>query len=124
MPEWQRGVLASCALGVLARGSAHGYAVAQQLQTAGIGPVKGGALYPVLNRLEQEGALTSVWQEGQGGPGRKVFTLTSAGRSRLEELRQQWRPFAAAVDVVLGPSVTQSHPTDSTAPADPSRRTT
>ncbi|WP_432510021.1 PadR family transcriptional regulator [Kineococcus sp. SYSU DK001] len=101
-PEWQRGVLAACALGVLERGSAHGYAVAQQLQAAGIGPVKGGALYPVLNRLEQEGALTSAWQEGQGGPGRKVFSLTPAGLTRLGELRRQWRPFAAAVDAVLG----------------------
>src|SRR5699024_3235900 len=71
--EWQRGLLSTCVLATLAQGSAHGYAVAQHLQKAGIGPVKGGALYPVLNRLEDEGAVTSVWREGQGGPGRKVF---------------------------------------------------
>ncbi|WP_432504262.1 PadR family transcriptional regulator [Kineococcus arenarius] len=102
-PDWQRGVLTTCALAVLARGSAHGYAVAQQLQAAGIGPVKGGALYPVLNRLEQDGALTSAWQEGSGGPGRKVFTLTDAGRARLEALRRGWQPFAAAVADLLDP---------------------
>ena len=60
-------VLAACALGVLTQGCAHGYAVAQQLQAAGIGPVKGGALYPVLNKPEQDRALTSTWQDGRGG---------------------------------------------------------
>ncbi|WP_432544647.1 PadR family transcriptional regulator [Kineococcus sp. SYSU DK002] len=124
VPEWQRGVLASCALGVLERGSAHGYAVAQQLQTAGIGPVKGGALYPVLNRLEQEGALTSTWQEGQGGPGRKVFTLTPAGRARLDELRQQWRPFATAVGTVLGAAPDATPATTPATTGEPTRRTT
>ncbi|WNB87426.1 PadR family transcriptional regulator [Cellulomonas sp. ATA003] len=88
---------------MLSQGGAHGYAVAQRLQAAGIGPVKGGALYPVLNRLEQEGALTSTWQEGQGGPGRKVFTLTDQGRTRLGALREGWGPFAAAVATVLLP---------------------
>ena len=78
--EWQRGVLATCALAVLADGEAHGYAIAQRLQAAGIGPVRGGALYPVLNRLEQDGLLVSTWQEGAGGPGRKVFRLTASGR--------------------------------------------
>lgn len=103
VPEWQRGVLATCALAVLSEGGAHGYAVAQRLQRAGIGPVKGGALYPVLNRLELEGALTSTWQEGRGGPGRKVFTVTEQGRARLGALRQGWVPFAAAVTAVLSP---------------------
>lgn len=103
-PEWQRGVLATSALAVLAEGGAHGYAVAQRLQAAGIGAVKGGTLYPVLNRLEEEGAVTSAWQEGEGGPGRKVFTLTDAGRARLATLRDGWQPFAAAMTALLDPA--------------------
>lgn len=100
--EWQRGLLATCALATLAQGSAHGYAVAQHLQQAGIGPVKGGTLYPVLNRLETEGAVTSVWREGQGGPGRKVFEITQAGRERLAQMQLEWQPFATAVGELLG----------------------
>lgn len=100
--EWQRGLLTTCALAVLAQGSAHGYAVAQRLQGAGIGPVKGGALYPVLNRLEDEGAVTSVWREGEGGPGRKVFEMTPVGRERLAQMQGDWRPFADAVAELLG----------------------
>lgn len=99
--EWLRGTLSTCILAALARGSAHGYAVAQQLQAAGIGPVKGGALYPVLNRLERDGAVTADWREGEGGPGRKVFTLTDRGLAQLTALRQGWQPFAATVADLL-----------------------
>lgn len=104
--EWQRGLLSTCTLAVLAQGSAHGYAVAQRLQKIGIGPVKGGALYPVLNRLEDDGAVTSVWREGEGGPGRKVFEITLAGRERLVQMQREWQPFAAAVANLLGPAAT------------------
>ena len=100
--EWQRGLLATCVLAVLAQGSAHGYAVAQRLQKLGIGQVKGGALYPVLNRLEGEEAVTSAWREGDGGPGRKVFEITATGRKRLEQMQRQWQPFATAVSDLLG----------------------
>jgi PadR family transcriptional regulator PadR len=100
--EWQRGLLSTCVLAVLALGSAHGYAVAQRLREAGIGPVKGGALYPVLNRLEDDGLVTSVWREGEGGPGRKVFAVTPAGRDRLVQMRREWQPFATAVGNLLG----------------------
>ncbi|MBB2903034.1 PadR family transcriptional regulator PadR [Kineococcus radiotolerans] len=100
--EWQRGVLATCALAVLADGETHGYAIAQRLQAAGIGTVRGGALYPVLNKLEQDGLLTSTWQEGTAGPGRKVFRLTASGRERTQQVRDGWPAFAAAVAGVLG----------------------
>jgi PadR family transcriptional regulator PadR len=99
--EWLRGLLGTCALAVLARGSAHGYAVVQQLQAAGLGPIKGGALYPVLNRLERDGAVTAEWREGEGGPGRKVFTLTPAGLAHLASLRDGWGPFAQTVAGLL-----------------------
>ena len=99
--EWLRGLLGTCALAALARGSAHGYAVVQQLQAAGLGPIKGGALYPVLNRLERDGAVTAEWREGEGGPGRKVFTLTAAGRAHLVSLRDGWTPFAQTVAGLL-----------------------
>ncbi|WP_104112014.1 PadR family transcriptional regulator [Arthrobacter sp. N199823] len=102
-PEWLRGVLPTCALAILASGSAHGYYVVQQLQLAGIGPIKGGALYPVLARLEHDGLLTSKWQEGEGGPGRKVYSITAAGGEQLNEFQHHWEPFAMRIRDVLIP---------------------
>ncbi|MEO6880364.1 MAG: PadR family transcriptional regulator [Mycobacteriaceae bacterium] len=92
--EWMRGVLSLCVLAVVAEEQTYGYAVAQRLRHAGLGSVKGGTLYPVLTRLEQDGLLTSTWREGEGGPGRKFFAATPAGRASLQERRTQWLIFS------------------------------
>ena len=42
-----------------------------------------GALYPLLNRLEAEGFLTSEKQK-QGGRTRKVYTITRKGKQYVE----------------------------------------
>lgn len=42
-----------------------------------------GALYPLLNKLEQKGFLTSEKQK-QGGRTRKVYTITRKGKQYIE----------------------------------------
>jgi PadR family transcriptional regulator PadR len=91
--EWLRAVLPLAVLAVVAQGDTYGYAVAQELQAAGFGEVKGGTLYPVLNRLEAQGLLESSWREGVGGPGRKFFAVTAAGREYLAERAAAWHTF-------------------------------
>lgn len=88
-----RGVLSLCVLAVVAEQETYGYAVAQRLQEAGLGAVRGGTLYPVLTRLEQEGLLRSSWRAGDGGPGRKFFAVTAAGRATLRERSDSWLAF-------------------------------
>lgn len=91
--EWMRGVLSLCVLRVVADGPTYGYAIAGRLAEAGLGSVKGGTLYPILTRLESEGLVSSAWTAGDGGPGRKFFTLTDAGASALRERTGQWHVF-------------------------------
>lgn len=100
--EWLRGVLSLCVLAVVAEHETYGYAVAQRLQEAGLGVVKGGTLYPVLARLEHEGLLVSCWREGDGGPGRKFFAVTGAGRVALAERARDWTSFADRAAGLLG----------------------
>lgn len=99
--EWMRGVLSLCVLAVVAEEQTYGYAVAQRLQEAGLGTVKGGTLYPVLTRLEQEGLLTSSWREGDGGPGRKFFAATPAGHAALRERTTSWLTFTEQAAALL-----------------------
>ena len=91
--EWMRGVLSLCVLAVVAEEETYGYAVAQRLHGAGLGSIKGGTLYPVLTRLEQEGLLTATWREGDGGPGRKFFAVTPAGLAALQSRTASWLTF-------------------------------
>jgi PadR family transcriptional regulator, regulatory protein PadR len=102
--EWLRAVLPLCVLAVVAQEETYGYAIAQRLQTAGLGVVKGGTLYPVLNRLEQDGFVTSSWREGAGGPGRKFFTVTPLGTAHLADRAGAWDTFTERAAGLL-PSV-------------------
>lgn len=105
--EWMRGVLSLCVLAVVAEQETYGYAVAQRLQVAGLGSIKGGTLYPVLTRLEQEGLLTSSWREGDGGPGRKFFAVTPAGLTALQSRTTSWLTFTdRAAGLLTSRSVT------------------
>ena len=98
---WVRAGLALAVLAVLTEGDRHGYALAQRLTERGLGPVRGGALYPVLGRLEAEGAVRSDWSPGEGGPGRKVYSITTVGRRRLTVERVRWHEFTTAFDQLL-----------------------
>lgn len=91
--EWLRGVLALCILGVIAEGETYGYAIAQRLHETGLGRIKGGTLYPILNRLEQDALVRSRWVEGCGGPGRKAFVITEQGLEHLRERVTAWQTF-------------------------------
>jgi PadR family transcriptional regulator, regulatory protein PadR len=99
--DWLRGVLSLCVLAVVCEGETYGYAIAQRLHRAGLGTVKGGTLYPVLTRLEQEGLMTSSWRAGEAGPGRKFFAVTPAGRTELSRRAEAWQTFTERADALL-----------------------
>ncbi len=106
--EWMRGVLELCVLAVLSGSPAHGYAIAQRLEDAGLGVIKGGTLYPLLNRLETAGLLLATWQAGTGGPGRKVFELTGEGRLEARRRARQWTAFTGTAAALLHPLMRES----------------
>ncbi|WP_435199726.1 PadR family transcriptional regulator [Janibacter sp. GS2] len=99
--EWLRAVLPLAVLATVAEGETYGYLIAQQLKSAGLGTIKGGTLYPVLNRLERDGLVESSWREGIQGPGRKFFTITELGREHLVQRTEAWRSFTGWVAGLL-----------------------
>lgn len=100
--EWLRGVLDLCVLHVLLDGPTYGYAVAVRLEELGLGTVKGGTLYPLLGRLEEQGWVTSRWEAGDGGPGRKYFEVTDAGRAHAAERAAAWARFTDVTRDAVG----------------------
>lgn len=91
--DWLRGALGVCVLHVVAGGPTYGYAIASALAEAGLGVIKGGTLYPLLARLEEAGLVTVEWRAGDGGPGRKFYALTDAGRAEHDRQTSDWRAF-------------------------------
>jgi PadR family transcriptional regulator PadR len=89
--ELTRAALPQAVLAVRSRGESHGYAIAEVLRQYGFTRIKGGTLYPLLKRLEDQGLVEHSWQHDDAGPGRKQFTLTEQGRQELERSATAWR---------------------------------
>jgi PadR family transcriptional regulator, regulatory protein PadR len=86
-----RGSLDLFILAAIARGDAHGYAIAASLKGLGLGDVKGGTLYPALARLEAGGLVVPRWEVGGAGPARKRYALTASGWTTLKDRAAAWR---------------------------------
>jgi PadR family transcriptional regulator PadR len=82
-------------MAIVIDGETHGYAIAQRLEQEEIPNVKGGTLYPLLNRLEQDGLVTTRWALGPSGPGRKLYSATPAGGAWFSEKSRSWQQFSA-----------------------------
>ncbi|MBM2614174.1 helix-turn-helix transcriptional regulator [Actinoplanes sp. LDG1-06] len=80
----------------------HGYAIIEALaaRSGGELDLPTGTVYPALRRLEAAGYLSSDWSEDSGRR-RRTYTLSRAGRKRLEAARAEWDQFARVVGNVL-----------------------
>ena len=72
------------------KGQAHGYELARSLQDYALtdAEIEGAALYRTLRRLEQHDFVRSKWDEGRGGPARRIYLLTKNGEQHLAEWAQ------------------------------------
>ncbi|WP_250297635.1 PadR family transcriptional regulator [Streptomyces sp. A 4/2] len=108
--SWLKGVLDLLVLTCLTGGESYGYEIAKALAAAGVGEIKGGTLYPVLNRLEEAGLVVGDFRAAERGPGRRYYRLTSGGRKALGEQSAAWLEFHTHVRTMLEPGGTGDMP--------------
>ncbi|MDQ0620509.1 PadR family transcriptional regulator [Arthrobacter globiformis] len=93
--DWQqeltRAALPHAVLALLMSAEMHGYAMIEVLRAGGFPRTKGGTLYPLLRRLEEQGLVSHVWQHDSAGPGRKQFAITGEGRADLVRAADAWQ---------------------------------
>ena len=79
-------------------GPLHGYAIARRIeQISAALAVNQGTLYPVLLKLEQEGAVASAWGASQNNRRARFYRLTRGGRKRLLAETRDWEQTAAII---------------------------
>ena len=91
--EVHQGTLALMVLKTLdILGPQHGYGVSRRIGqvSGGLLDVNQGTLYPVLLRLEQEGAIASEWGVSANNRRARFYSLTRVGRKQLLAETQQW----------------------------------
>ena len=70
---------------LLAERPAHGYELLEQLSAlTGERRIDMGNLYRVLRALEEDGIVTSEWQDDAPGPTKRIYELTDDGRRLLD----------------------------------------
>jgi transcriptional regulator len=96
----QQGTLALMVLKTLdGLGPLHGYGIARRIEqiSGELLSVNQGTLYPVVLRLEQEGAIASEWGPSENNRRARFYRLTRAGRKLLEVERRDWDQTAAII---------------------------
>jgi transcriptional regulator len=89
---WQ-GTLALMVLKTLnAMGPQHGYGIARRIEQTSehLLSINHGTLYPVLLKLEQEGAIASEWGVSENNRRAKFYRITKSGQKQLAAEVDQW----------------------------------
>ena len=78
-----RNWLTPVTLVLLKEESSYGYEILERLEEFGFEQIRAGTLYRTLRRTEKEGLSKSEWETSEGGPARRMYSITEAGESYL-----------------------------------------
>ena len=101
-PDFLNGIPELLILKILSRKPMHGYELVQSITQASGGELEfgEGCIYPLLHRLEEDGALVSR-RDNVAGRSRVVYRVSAAGKQRLQGSTARWQSVVQAVQVVL-----------------------
>src|SRR5215217_7884460 len=78
-----RNWLTPVALVLLKDESSYGYELMEGLEEFGFEHISAGELYRTLRRMEKEGLCKSEWETSEGGPARRMYSITEDGEEYL-----------------------------------------
>jgi PadR family transcriptional regulator PadR len=80
-------------------GPLHGYGIARRIEqiSGDLLAVNQGTLYPLLLKLEHEGAITSDWGASENNRRARFYRLTKAGHRQLQTETHDWEQTAAII---------------------------
>ncbi len=81
----------------------HGFGITRRVEqiSRGVFKVNPGSLLTALNRLERAGWLDAEWRQTDNARRAKFYSLTRAGKARLEVETANWNRRVAAIARLL-----------------------
>jgi transcriptional regulator len=81
----------------------HGWGIMQRLRhlTEDVFQVTPGALFPALQRLEENGWASGEWGISENNRRAKFYSITRTGRRQLAREEEKWQVITGAVARVL-----------------------
>jgi PadR family transcriptional regulator, regulatory protein PadR len=100
--EVKRGSTETSILALLEDRPRHGYEIAKLIEERSDGALQfhPAPLYPLLYRMEKRELIKGTWIEKAGQRRRRFYKLLPEGQKALNEQRQTWSDFFAALDHV------------------------
>jgi len=74
--------------------NSYGYELMERMAAFGFEAINPGTLYRTLRHMEKDGLCESKWEPSEGGPARRVYSITDGGEAYLEiwaEALEQYR---------------------------------
>ena len=95
--QLKRGLLDVCVLKALTHGDSYGYQIIKDIGDHIT--ISESTLYPILKRLESAQCLT-VYSVEHNGRLRKYYSITEAGRERIQEFLNEWEDVMRAYQFI------------------------
>ncbi len=81
---WSKNWLVPVLLLMLREWSSYGYELMEKMSAFGLAAMNPGTFYRTLRQMEKDGMVSSNWDTSEGGPARRVYSITEAGETYLK----------------------------------------
>ena len=78
--------------------NSYGYELMERASKFGFEAMNPGTLYRTLRQMEKEGIVESTWETSRGGPARRMYSITDAGRAYLDFWAQSLEQYQRTMD--------------------------
>lgn len=87
------------ALVLLGEEGSYGYELMHRLAEFDLAEeIRAGTLYRTLRQMEQERLCKSEWDTSEGGPARRMYSITEAGEAHLAAWAEGCRKYRTVMD--------------------------
>ena len=95
---WSKNWLVPILLLMLRQWSSYGYELMEKMSTFGLAALNPGTFYRTLRQMEKDGMVNSSWDTSEGGPARRVYSITDAGEAYLNYWAQSLNQYQRMMD--------------------------
>ena len=95
---WSKNWLVPILLLMLRQWSSYGYELMEKMSAFGLAAMNPGTFYRTLRQMEKDGMVSSNWDTSEGGPARRVYSITDAGEAYLNYWAQSLDQYQRMMD--------------------------
>jgi PadR family transcriptional regulator PadR len=81
---WSKNWLVPVLLLMLRQWNSYGYQLMEKMAAFGLASMNPGTFYRTLRQMEKDGMVSSCWDTSEGGPARRIYSITEAGEAYLK----------------------------------------